>query len=38
MGLEPAPADDSISEIMVNGPKQVYVERRGKIEKVNVVS
>lgn len=35
--LEVLLADDSISEIMVNGPKQVYVERRGKIEKVNVV-
>jgi pilus assembly protein CpaF len=35
--LSPLLRDDSISEIMVNGPKQVYVERRGKIEKVNVV-
>lgn len=35
--LSPLLRDDSISEIMVNGPKQVYVERRGKIEKVKVV-
>ena len=30
--IEPLLKDDSISEIMVNGPKQVYVERRGKLE------
>jgi len=24
--------DDSISEIMINGPKQLYIERKGKIE------
>ena len=29
--LEPLLADESISEIMVNGPKQVYVEQRGKL-------
>ena len=23
--------DDSLTEIMVNGPKQIYVERNGKI-------
>src|SRR5581483_11466047 len=30
--LEPLLADESITGIMVNGPKQVYVERRGKLE------
>jgi len=30
--LEDLLADDSVSEIMVNGPDKVYVERRGKIE------
>ena len=30
--LEPLLEDPEISEIMVNGPHQVYVERRGKIE------
>lgn len=30
--LEPLLADPEISEIMVNGPKSVYIERRGKLE------
>lgn len=30
--LEDLLADDSISEIMVNGPGQVYIERSGKLE------
>ncbi|MBR3086669.1 MAG: CpaF family protein, partial [Kiritimatiellae bacterium] len=30
--LEDFLADDSISEIMVNGPDKVYVERRGRLE------
>ncbi len=30
--LEPLLADDSVNDIMVNGPKQVYVERAGKLE------
>ncbi|PCJ29393.1 MAG: pilus assembly protein TadA [Moraxellaceae bacterium] len=30
--LEPLLDDDSITEIMVNGPDQVYIERNGKIE------
>ncbi len=34
--LEPLLADDSISEIMVNGPYKVYVERRGHIEKATL--
>jgi pilus assembly protein CpaF len=29
--------DDTISEVMVNGPKKVYVERKGKLVKTNVV-
>jgi pilus assembly protein CpaF len=35
--LEPLLADPSISEIMVNGPGRAYVERRGRIERVDVV-
>jgi pilus assembly protein CpaF len=34
--LEPLLADDSISDIMVNGPKQVYVERGGKLDLADV--
>jgi pilus assembly protein CpaF len=33
--LEPLLADDSITEIMVNGPKNIYVERDGKIDRTN---
>jgi pilus assembly protein CpaF len=29
-------ADDSISEIMVNGPHQIYIERRGKLERTDI--
>jgi len=29
--LEPLLSDESITEIMVNGPKQVYIERSGKL-------
>lgn len=29
--LEPLLADETISEIMVNGPKQVYIENKGKL-------
>lgn len=35
MGLGPLEQllrDDDISEVMVNGPKQIYIERKGKIE------
>ena len=28
--------DPSISDILINGPKNIYVERRGKMEKTNV--
>jgi pilus assembly protein CpaF len=34
--LEPLIADETINDIMVNGPKQVYVERRGKVELTDV--
>ncbi len=34
--IEPLLQDDSITEIMVNGPKQVYIERGGKIYKTDV--
>jgi pilus assembly protein CpaF len=29
--LEPLLADDAITDIMINGPKQIYIERQGKI-------
>src|SRR5919197_1832437 len=35
--LEPLLRDESISEIMVNGPRQIYIERAGKLELTNVV-
>ena len=35
--LQPLLQDDTITEIMVNGPKKVYIERDGKIERTNVV-
>jgi len=31
--IEPLLADDTVTEIMVNGPQAIYVERRGKIQK-----
>jgi pilus assembly protein CpaF len=34
--IEPLLADASISDILVNGPKQVYVERKGKLELTGV--
>lgn len=34
--IEPLLADEQITEIMVNGAKQVYIERQGKIELTNV--
>lgn len=34
--LEPLLADSSISDILVNGSKSIYIERRGKLEKTNV--
>ena len=34
--LEPLLADESVTDIMVNGPDQVYVERRGKLQLTDV--
>ena len=34
--LEPLLADETITDIMVNGPRQVYVERRGKLDLTDV--
>ena len=34
--LEPLLQDPSVSDILVNGPSQVYVERHGKLERVPV--
>ena len=34
--LEVILADGSVSDILVNGPKQVYIERRGKLELTEV--
>jgi pilus assembly protein CpaF len=34
--LEPLMSDETITDIMVNGPRQVYVERRGKLELADV--
>ncbi len=35
--LQPLLDDGSITEVMVNGPKDVYIERHGLIEKTDVV-
>ena len=35
--LEPLLKDETITEVMVNGPNNVYIERAGKIEKVDRV-
>jgi pilus assembly protein CpaF len=34
--LEPLLADESITEVMVNGPNHVYIERGGKLHRVDV--
>lgn len=34
--LEPLLADEAVTEIMVNGPKQVYAEKKGKISLTDV--
>src|SRR5699024_4109607 len=34
--LEPLLADPSVTEIMVNGPDAVYVERRGRLERLDM--
>jgi pilus assembly protein CpaF len=35
--LQPLLKDPEISEVMVNGPKKVYVEKKGKLQKTSVV-
>jgi pilus assembly protein CpaF len=30
--IEPLLEDDAVTDIMINGPKQIYIEKRGKIE------
>ncbi len=35
--LEPLLADETVTDIMVNGPHQIYVERKGKLELTDVV-
>ncbi len=34
--LEPLLADETINDIMVNGPHQVYIERKGKLELTDI--
>ena len=34
--LEPLLSDEGINDIMINGPSQVYIERRGKLELTDV--
>jgi Flp pilus assembly protein, ATPase CpaF len=34
--ITPLLEDDSVTEIMVNGPDKVYVERNGRIERARV--
>jgi pilus assembly protein CpaF len=34
--LEPLLADETVNDIMVNGPHQVYVERKGKLELTDI--
>ena len=35
--LEPLLSDDTITEVMVNGPTHIYIERDGKIQRVDSV-
>lgn len=34
--LEPLLSDETITEIMVNGPRKIFIERQGKIERASV--
>jgi pilus assembly protein CpaF len=34
--IEPLLKDESVSEVMVNGPRQTYVERAGRLERTDV--
>ena len=35
--IEPLMQDPTVSDILVNGPRSVYVERRGKLERTRVI-
>jgi pilus assembly protein CpaF len=35
--LEPLLADPTITEVMVNGPEHIYIERKGKIQRIDSV-
>jgi pilus assembly protein CpaF len=35
--IEPLMHDPTVSDILVNGPRRVYVERRGKLERTDVI-
>ena len=35
--IEPLMQDPTVSDILVNGPHEVYVERRGKLQKTSVI-
>jgi len=35
--LEPLLADPTITEVMVNGPDHIYIERKGKIQRIDSV-
>ncbi|HID86052.1 MAG TPA: CpaF family protein, partial [Anaerolineae bacterium] len=34
--IQPLLEDDTVTEIMINGPKNIYIERRGKISKTSL--
>src|SRR5260370_12525730 len=34
--LEPLLEDESITDIMINGPKQIYIERHGKLDLTSI--
>jgi pilus assembly protein CpaF len=34
--LEPLLEDEGVTDIMINGPKQIYIEKRGKIELTSI--
>src|SRR4030095_4252944 len=35
--IEPLMQDPTVSDILVNGPRAVYIERRGKLERTRVI-
>src|SRR4029434_10655927 len=35
--IEPLMQDPTVADILVNGPREVYVERRGKLERTNAI-